>query len=67
MNADVDTTHAVNFAIDVVPCTIKRDGDLASLLQQMNVRGVNVLDTPQNVILIHRYIEIMHRGLFCLN
>ena len=54
MNADVDTTHAVNFAIDVVPCTIKRDGDLASLLQQMNVRGVNVLDTPQNVILIHR-------------
>ena len=54
MNADVDTTHAVNFAIDVAPCTIKRDGDLASLLQQMNVRGVNVLDTPQNVILIHR-------------
>ena len=54
MNADVDITHAANFAIDAVPCIIKRDGDLANLLQQMNVRGVNVLDTPHNVILIHR-------------
>ena len=54
MNADVDTTRAVNFAIDAVPCIIKRDGDLANLLQQMNVRGVNVLDTPHNVILIRR-------------
>ena len=54
MNADVDIIHAVIFVTVVAQCTTKNDGAQESLLPQMNVNVVSVLDMLQNVILIHR-------------
>jgi hypothetical protein len=53
-NADVDIIHAVISVTVAAQCTIKNDGAQESLLPQMNVNVVSVLDMLQNVILIHR-------------